>query len=195
MRLRVQQRSTIWAALTHALLFHTKGYYSKREQHVRVRKLQKQVTNYICDWKRNGFRIDGFQPGQGGAATIEEYCWALKTNGHAAKSNCQLELQAFGEIFNVRVVCYDASSNRPDWKSTPWRSSAAPSTIRIMRNDRHGWCALYPAEAPLHTVPLGRSEAGAYGSCQRTSQCPTDWDCKRHMCVPTGEKPPALPPL
>lgn len=195
MRLRVQQRSTLWGALLHGLLFHTKGYYNKREQHGRADKLQKQITNYICDWKRNGFRVDGFQPGQGGAATIEEYCWALKTSGHTAKSNCQLELQAFSEIFQVRVVCYDATSNRPDWKSAPWRSAAAPHTIRIMRNANHRWCALYPATAQLNMVALGRSEPGAYGSCKRSGQCPDTWDCARQMCVPSGTSPPSLPPL
>lgn len=196
MRLRVHTRSTLWAALTHALLFHTTGHYTKREQTARAHKLQKQITNYICDWKRNDFRIDGFQPGQGGSASIEEYCWALKTGGHRAKSNCQLELQAFSEIFQVRVVCYDATSNRPDWKSVPWRSpTSSPYTIRIMRNADHRWCALYPATAQPATAALGRSTAGHYGTCARTSQCPEAWDCVRNMCVPAGTAPPPLPAL
>ena len=197
MRWRVQHCSSLWVALAHALLFQRKGFYSKREQRARARKLQQQLMHYICDWQRNHFRTHGFVPGQGGAPTIEAYCWSLKTQGHGFKSDCHLELQAYSDLFEVRVVCYDASTNRPDWKRQPWRSTApaAAPTVRLMRRSEHEWCALYPAAAPLRTPALGRSEAGAFGTCRRSGQCPASWECTQRMCVPAGQKPPVLPPL
>ena len=63
MRWRVQHCSSLWVALTHALLFQRKGFYSKREQRARARKLQQQLMHYICDWQRNHFRTHGFVPG------------------------------------------------------------------------------------------------------------------------------------
>lgn len=197
MRYKTQRRSTFWLALTHSLLFHTHSHYGKREQNVRARNLRQQVTHYICDWKRNGFRASGFQPGQGGAATIEEYCWALKTQDHAAKSNRELELQACSEIFGMRVVCYDASTNRPDWKSHPWQSqaSASPTTLRIMRDAQENWHAVYLAQTTPSSTPLGRSQPGPYGSCTRHAQCPDQWACTQRMCLPVNTAKPPLPPL
>lgn len=198
MRLKTQPRSTFWVALAHSMLFHTHGHYSKREHPARARHLRQQITHYICDWKRNGFRVHGFQPGQGGAATIEEYCWALKTQDHAEKTNRMLELQACSEIFGLRVVFYDASTNRPDWKSHPWRSeetAARAPTVRIMRDAQENWHAMYPAKKMPSSAPLGRSEPGPYSSCRRSTQCPDGWDCTQRMCLPEGTASPTLPPL
>jgi hypothetical protein len=196
MRLKSQPRRTFWLALVHALLFHSRRHYGKREQTVRARHLRTQITHYICDWKRNGFRVNGFQPGQGGAATIEDYCLALKMQDHPAKSNRQLELQACSEIFHLRVVCYDASTNRPDWKARPWRSAPhGPRPLRLMRDANEQWHALYPLDIAPRNAPLGRSQPGDYGSCTRTSQCPAAWACTGRMCLPDGAAAPHLPPL